>query len=259
MKQLLINADDLGLSAGASRGIAHAMTEGVVVSCSAMVAVPGAVETIARYASCLRGRIGLHLQLTAGTPCLPPEEVPTLVKENSVFPPHWRELGRPDPDEIRREWRAQLTRLRAAGVEPTHLDCHHNLHLDPRILPLAIELGQELGVRVRSGGRALAASLRKAGIVCTDHCIVGWGKRAISRTDLVETVDAVFSTRQAPRTVELVCHPGELDDDLRARAGQVETRPAELAVLTDPATSSALEAAGIELLTAPPTLSGERS
>src|SRR5690606_7724277 len=77
---LIVNADDFGLSDGVTAGIVRAWREGVVTSTSAMINMDGAPERVAAARrSCPELPIGLHLNITAGRPVLPPEKVPTLV------------------------------------------------------------------------------------------------------------------------------------------------------------------------------------
>src|SRR5437764_1133299 len=75
-RQLVINADDLGLAPGVNRGILEAYEAGTLSSASMMVntgAFDEAVELIAARAP--RLGVGLHLNLIAGRPM---STVPTL-------------------------------------------------------------------------------------------------------------------------------------------------------------------------------------
>ena len=72
MRQLIVNADDFGLTEAVNQGIVHAHNEGIVTSTTLMAggsAFDSAVS-ISRSVPCLG--IGVHLNLTAGRPVSPP-------------------------------------------------------------------------------------------------------------------------------------------------------------------------------------------
>src|SRR3989442_14684955 len=79
MKELIVNADDFGLTEQVSKGILDVQREGIVTS-TTLMATGGAFDaavTLARRSPRLSG--GGHLNLTQGTPVLPPSKIPTLV------------------------------------------------------------------------------------------------------------------------------------------------------------------------------------
>jgi hypothetical protein len=83
---IVVNADDLGVSRGATLGIVQAHLEGVVTSAS--LAPTGAdyqyaVNTVRK--DCPNLGIGLHFTLSAGKPVSSPTDVPLLVDERGYF------------------------------------------------------------------------------------------------------------------------------------------------------------------------------
>ena len=130
--------------------------------------------------------VGIHLNLTDGRPVLPAEQVPSLVDETGHFlgGRHRRVLtriltGRFRQSEIRAEWRAQVERVRDAGIVICELNGHGHLHLAPSLWPVVADLMHEFSipaVRRVSG----IDSLR--GLVFTP---LGWGlTRAVARKGL---------------------------------------------------------------------------
>src|SRR5690606_32159473 len=117
-------------------------------------------------------------------------EIPTLVDRHGRFPQSWRGLSarmaarRVDPRDLKAEAEAQLEKLRAAGLAPTHLNTHQHTHLLPSIGRILCAIAQDqriLAVRVpesvRPGPfgealRRMSASLRAQvvarGLFCTD-------------------------------------------------------------------------------------------
>src|SRR5918999_6510924 len=84
-RQLVVNADDFGISRGVNRGIVEAHRSGLVTSASLMANLPSAEDALTRAAICPDLGLGLHLTLTAGRPLLPPAAVPTLVDPDGQF------------------------------------------------------------------------------------------------------------------------------------------------------------------------------
>ncbi len=85
-----------------------------------------------------------------------------------------------DPDEVRREARAQIERAIEWGIDVTHLDAHHDaLHLRPELFDIELDLALEFGLPLRLPGadverragfpfRALAA---EEGVLTPDHVV----------------------------------------------------------------------------------------
>src|SRR5215467_6465602 len=121
MKNLIVNADDLGWTQGVNRGIAEAHRNGIVTSTS-LLANSCAFEDGVRTARDLpRLGVGVHLNLSDGKPVAPPERVKSLLGKDGQF------SGSPesllfrlttkilDCKEVEIEWGAQIEKVRAAG------------------------------------------------------------------------------------------------------------------------------------------------
>ena len=117
---LIVTADDFGISRGVNRGIVEAHREGILTSTSLMVSRPAAVEAAALGRACPALSVGLHLELDPGAP-----DLPTQLD---------RQLGR-------------FTEL--VGAPPTHVDSHHDVHRDPRVLPHVRAWADRFSVPVR--------------------------------------------------------------------------------------------------------------
>lgn len=246
MRRLFVNADDFGLTEGVSRGIVAAMEQGIVGGTTAMVCPHGTVSRIARLGAGLAGRVGLHLQLTGGTPpCLPPEEVPSLVAANGRFPRKKIEVADVNPDEVRREWRAQLARFYETGLVPSHLDSHHHIHKRPEVFPVFLELAKELDLPARALSDAMRQAMDEAGVAHADLCVTRFYGETIHAAQFCSLVDAAFAALGGQGTVEVMVHPGLADAELTAISTYNEGRAQELRVLTDPELAATLTARGI--------------
>jgi len=245
MRRLFVNADDFGLTEGVSRGILEAMEAGVVGGTTAMVCAVGAMERIARLGPAISGRLGLHLQLTGGTPCLPASAVPSLVTQQGTFPRKKIAVGNVDPDEVDREWRAQLARFRATGLEPSHLDSHHHIHKRPEVFPVYVALARELGIPARTLSDDMRQALTAAGVPHADVCVTHFFGENLSSGHFLSLVDAAFAALGGAGTVEIMAHPGKCDAALEAISTYGDGREEELRVFTEPGLAKALADRGI--------------
>ena len=244
--RLVINADDFGLSDGVCNGILQAMRLGRVSSTSAMLCVPGSVERLAAAVDALAGRVGVHCQLTNGEPCLPPDAVPTLVGGEGRFPLH--AIGDVSAAEVESEWRAQIDRFLGLGLYPTHLDSHHHVHRQPALTAILAELARELGAVVRGVDPAMTFWLRAQGVRCADTCERSWFRRDPTFKGLASVLTRAAAQAGSAAVVELMCHPGVVDDALRARSRYVAERELELAALCSDELPSLLERLGITIV-----------
>lgn len=145
---IILNADDFGMTTGICRGILQAWDRGAVTSTSAMVVG----RSFDRFAARLRDSglpTGCHLSVVGeDPPVLTAREIPTLTSRSGRFPSDWRcfvgmaAAGRIDSGDLRREFDAQMWRLHDAGIRPTHLDTHQNLHLWPQVAEVLVDVAR---------------------------------------------------------------------------------------------------------------------
>lgn len=263
---LVVTADDFGLTDGVCRAVLRAHREGVVTSTS-LLAVGRAYHTaveLAQKAPSLA--VGVHLAAVGeDPPLLPADQVPTLVDRRGHFPLAWPEvlrraaLGRIDYADVRREFRAQLDRVRGDGLRITHLDTHQHLHLWPGFGRVVADLAADLGVPVRLP-RSHARGPRGAAVR-----MLGWRlAHRLDRSHLPHPSDhagldeagaldrhfpAVLDrlARRGAPTVEVNAHPGEAGDPELARFAWGYRWPEELDLLTDPATRELVRVRGFRL------------
>ncbi|MEZ5288640.1 MAG: ChbG/HpnK family deacetylase [Vicinamibacterales bacterium] len=250
MKRLIVAADDFGLTDGVTAGILEAMAAGVVSCTSAMTAVPGAAERAgAAIKPALEGRIGLHLQRTPGEPCAGRSGVPSLCDGSGRFPARAEGTAWRDAD-IACEWLAQVERLRAAGIEPAHLDSHHHVHQLPAATRPYASLAATLGVAARGGPAPVREALSAAGVVHADWFETSWFDGVLTVDRFLAIVRRAFAVVRGEGTVELMCHPGRTDRALEQVSRYTSQRDAELAVLCAPDLRRRLEDMDITLVPA---------
>jgi chitin disaccharide deacetylase len=153
MRAVILNADDLGLSAEVNAAIEHAYRAGSLTAASLMVGEPAAAEGIDVAHRNPGLAIGLHLTLTDGTPTLPPDRLPHLVQPNGRFRDDMAGLGftlaasADARGQLRAEIAAQFAAFRATGLACDHLNAHKHFHLHPVIAGIAFREAARHGIR----------------------------------------------------------------------------------------------------------------
>jgi hypothetical protein len=84
--------------------------------------------------------------------------------------------------------------------------------------------------------------LRAAGVPTTDRFVERFFGAQATLETLLELLDGV-----GPGSTEVMCHPGRVDDELRAGSSYVAERERETTVLCDPAVSARIAARGLRL------------
>ncbi|MGH9737880.1 MAG: carbohydrate deacetylase [Candidatus Acidiferrales bacterium] len=285
--QLIVNADDFGMSRGISDGIITAHRYGFLTSSSMMPNMPAAEYALDRAKNFPCLGVGVHLNICAGRPILPPAEVSSLLAENGEF--HSPQImirrlcsGRALGREIFCEFRAQIRWMKHRGIEPTHADSHHHMHLYPAaVLPFVRALKAEgvLCARAprctvwnRSADRSLAArlggphegSLVRRLLVRTYRSALHFGLfRSLhmpasrlsfpsrARHDIDALGDQWLAALRTPRpgTFELTCHPGFFQRGFSETDSIHAQRERELRWLTSPELRTAIDRGGIQLIT----------
>jgi hypothetical protein len=243
MRRLIVNADDFGLTTGVSRGILRAHRDGLVTSTTVMANLPPQPELDAEAARSGLG-LGLHFNLTWGTPVSPAGAVASLVDGDGRFGRDLNALQeRVRPDEVRRECEAQIEAFaRRFGRAPTHLDSHHHAHRLPRVMDPVVDVVLAARLPLRSQDPGFREGLRRRGVVTTDAFV------GDAQTEPYWTSERLLDQLATlPLGVtELMCHPGIFDETLAySRYGR--QRDVELAALCDAEARVTVERLDIQL------------
>ncbi|MBK7642703.1 MAG: ChbG/HpnK family deacetylase [Planctomycetes bacterium] len=148
---LIVNADDLGMSAGVNAAIFEAHERGILTSTSLMAGGEAFDEALEGLRARPRLRCGVHLVLHDELALASHERVPHLAGADGRMRPLRPTalallFGRIPAAEIEAEYRAQIEKVLAAGVRPTHLDSHCHLAGFPRAGAVLHRLGREYGI-----------------------------------------------------------------------------------------------------------------
>lgn len=188
MRTLVVNGDDFGLSPGVCRGILDAHQRGILTSTSLMVGRRAAEQAarLARRAPQLG--VGLHLELESG-------------------------VG--DPRAAADEQLRRFERL--MGRPPTHLDSHHDVHGDPRVLPHLLERAAQLGIPLRG----------HSPVRCLTRFYGQWGGETHLEQVGVGSLIGMLRSEVGDGVTELVCHPGYADAELQSSYARPRDREVE--------------------------------
>lgn len=146
-----MNADDLGLSPSVNTAIFDVFRAGNLSSATLMVNMPGSQDAAARAPNHPGLGIGLHFCLTEGHAVAGPS---SLTGPDGVFMDRTTLTkrvfqGRVSARDVQHELEAQLDRMRALGVTPTHVDSHQHVHMVPRVFEAMVPVLRAAGVAVR--------------------------------------------------------------------------------------------------------------
>jgi len=151
--QLIVSADDFGMSPGVNAGIMAAHRDGLLTDAGLMVAGAAAREAVDLAHATPSLSVGLHLVLVQGYATSAARDIPDLVDATGMFRSHsvWAGLRYFFLPRLRTqletEIRTQLDRFVATGLSLSHVDGHLNIHMHPTVLAILLRLAARYGIR----------------------------------------------------------------------------------------------------------------
>lgn len=224
---LIVNADDLGLSHEINRGIVESYVNGIVTSTSLSACGSAFDEGVQILRSNPGLDPGIHLTLVGERPVASPSQVSSIVQENGSFFGDAKIfflrylMGRIRLHDIEMELEAQFQKIMDQAIGLTHIDSHQHIHLIPGIWSTVCDLAKRYGIRhirypVESPNTLRITRRRLAGRIVLAS--LGLLNRANSTTKFVgftfggqlseENVRSMLSVLSSKGTYELMCHPG---------------------------------------------------
>lgn len=281
MRQLVINADDLGADAARNEGIFEAIEAGVVTSASVLANGLALEDALTRIRALKKKNVsfGFHLNLSQGMSL--GEGHRLIVGPDGHFPGKMaaRELlmqqGNGNlEEEVACEMEAQFLRLRNAGLEIRHMDGHQHVHIFPAVAPQALRLAERHGIRwvrlpeetpplsagpLKREDRSLDKEAKMFSGLAAKARVHFDGSRVMKTDDFrglylkgrlsVELLEEVLENLPCGLT-ELMVHPGRAAADAGGPFSYFSTadRWAELKALTDKRFRDALVRHGVGLV-----------
>ncbi|MCB2212943.1 ChbG/HpnK family deacetylase [bacterium] len=151
--RLIVNADDLGMSREVNDATFALIDQGLITSSTIMANAPAFEDAVHRAQEFPQVSFGVHLNLTQFAPLSDPDRLRPLLNEDGEFqnPLNLSALNRGLATAILDEWTAQVQRVREAGVNVSHIDSHHHVHMSWALLRVLTELQKRLDIhRVRA-------------------------------------------------------------------------------------------------------------
>jgi predicted glycoside hydrolase/deacetylase ChbG (UPF0249 family) len=285
VKNLIVNADDLGWTEGVNRGIVEAFHHGIVTSASLLANGEAFAAGVKAARSALGLGVGVHLNLSDGAPVADAEAVMSLLNDDGEF------AGGPESlllkrvrrglalQEVEQEWDAQIQKVRDAGIQPTHVDGHKHVHMLPGLFEIALRLAKKHGIgairvsleasqlraALSSGVKQHAGVIMRQGVQARGLKLLARDAREEAERAGIATADyfcGIAQTGELTRegltqllkilpegTTELMCHPGYVDEVLKKTATRLQgSRQTELDILTDTQIRNLVASQGIRLI-----------
>jgi predicted glycoside hydrolase/deacetylase ChbG (UPF0249 family) len=135
MARIIVNADDFGLDVGTNDAIQLGFEGGLISSTTLLANRSGFDDAIQRIQQedIPKNAVGIHLNLTQGKPLTNGiVGEPRFCRDGDFHGEIRRKpvlyLSSSEKINLRLEVSAQIQKILAAGIKPTHLDGHHHIH-----------------------------------------------------------------------------------------------------------------------------------
>lgn len=212
--KLIINADDFGVSKSVNNAIIQSFQENLVSSSTIMVNMPGfdeACKLINEHN--LYGRIGIHINLTAGYPITKRMSLCRKFCDGSgKFNSQRNKLFWLDKEEkwtVYDEFQGQLNRLLDRKIVPTHIDSHHHYHTEWAIGKQALKIAQKNDIKSIRLTRNCGKGISKIKRIYKNVYNYNLTSRGFSRVGYFGSVDDVMKINKPELyNIEIMVHPG---------------------------------------------------
>ncbi len=280
MKRLIVNADDFGFTRGTNEGIIRAFKDGIVTNTTLMAngeAFDQAIELAKAHPEL---GVGCHLAAVGGK--VVSQQAGPLADDFGQLPKTLTALitkllsGVVKSRDLESEFTAQVERLIAAGINPTHLDTHKHTAIHPTVSQAMARVAQRFGIQAvrfpfeRFGNRqARTPAKRKLYFKQRGLSLVTFPSAIQFRTVMQkyklrtpdyfcgvaltglldrQTVCSILGSLRDGVT-ELMCHPALYDQELEKAATRLKReRQQELDALTDTTVLRSIEENKVELI-----------
>jgi len=244
-KRLIVNADDCNLTDGVTGAILDCHDHGILSSTTWMANLPAKPAHVRKVSARKKLGVGIHLNLTLGVPVSESTVIPSLLSEEGRFRRvHLQLSNLPSAADVRMEYKAQIERFRKIfGRLPTHLDTHHQVHDHPFFLTVVIQTAGFFDLPIRRSKLfddkiAYDFQAQSPDSVLGDLNPAGYWRK-----------ESLLSTLRTLKegTHEIMCHPGKVDQDLKALSSFTRGRDDEWRLFRQSGLRAVLARLGIEL------------
>lgn len=237
MTKIIVNADDFGLSKGTNYGIMDSHLNGVLSSTTMMVTMPAAEHAAKMMAQIPELGVGLHLNISLGKPITDGKSI--VDQKGKLIKPQFLNGHKYHLEEVYEEFKAQYDRfIELTNQKPSHFDTH--LFTSDKIESVqkaAIRLANETKLPLRnletdSYERVEFITFRKYGDP------IG-----------LEYLFDRYNDFKNYEIIEIMSHPGFMDDYILGNSSYNMERLTELDILTSQKLRDVLLKKGNKLIT----------
>ncbi len=255
--RLWLRGDDFGYTHASNMAMGKAFDEGFMSSASLLVPGPWFSESASMAMAHPDWNFGVHLTITSEwnvlrwRPISPISEVPSLVATDGYLhtsgyrpgpadPAGLRATHLPNLSEVEKEFRAQIARAKAYGVQVAYVDCHMGMACREDMLPITLKLAAESCIPV-AGAESFAGM---------QNISLAWDQRTPEEGRRLLEAEL---RKLTPGLWMYVAHPAVDTPELRAvdtTSGErwARQRSSVLALWTDPEIRRLINDLGIELV-----------
>jgi predicted glycoside hydrolase/deacetylase ChbG (UPF0249 family) len=234
--RVIFNADDFGFTRDVNDGIIEAHRHGVLTATTLMANGNAFDHAVACARDAPSLDIGVHLVMVQGQSVSRPGHAMPATLQDLAFALLRGQIP------VYEEAAAQVRKIIAAGIRPSHIDTHKHTHLFPPVLKALVRVAKEFGIPwVRQ--RLIGPSKALAGLRTTDHFTGFRETGSLNEVAMIRTLEKL-----PDGLTEFMCHPGNCGPELQGAATRLkESRAIELAALTSPEVRRVIERRGITL------------
>ena len=207
--KIIINAEDFGLSKSINKGIAEGLEKGFLTSASLFVNGSFVDEAVNMIKQNGFKNVGVHLNLTYGTPTAEKAKVKHLLEPDGKFHymcsmPFYAKYA-----EVKIELEAQIKKFLSFGITPSHLDFHHYFYSSKEVYDAYLDLAKKYSLPVRSMTPKTAELAKKKGVKTTDFFVEDFHASPLKSAHTLEQIANFFKNKNG--SAEIMTVPGYLD------------------------------------------------
>ncbi len=150
MKNIIINADDFGISDGVNKAIILASQDGFLNSTSIMINILELNKENKNFIDSTKINLGLHLNLTNEYCIAKKENLTLLVDENGKFKNGFLKLlilsivkNKEFTKQVELETTAQIEKLKELNINISHIDGHRHIHNIPSVFKIVQKISKK--------------------------------------------------------------------------------------------------------------------
>ncbi|MDU1052558.1 chitin disaccharide deacetylase [Clostridium baratii] len=239
--RLIVNADDFGISKAINLGIIEAHREGIVRSTTLMCNMEAVDNAIKLAKENQELGVGIHFVLTAGKPLS--DGVESLLDKDGTFTKFEGIAEKAKSEDIKKELECQLNKFLSYGIKPTHIDTHHHVHRIEKVFKVIKEIAIKNNLPVRlieEFDSSMYEDIKSTSKFSESF----YGKDMITEDSLIRLLDEYKDFE----TVEIMAHPGYLDQNILNRTSYAIERTIELDILVSRKVKAYIKEKNIELI-----------